>query len=121
LDSGGEMVKDCIFCKIVKGDIPSDKVYEDEKILVFHDIEPEAPVHVLVIPKTHISSLNDVQEDNSGVISYIFEKIPEIANKLGVDKSGYRIVSNCGEDAMQTVEHIHFHLLAKRSLKWPPG
>ena len=114
-------MEDCIFCKIVKGEIPSNKVYEDDEILVFHDIEPEAPVHVLIIPKTHISSLNDTNKDNSRVYSYIFEKIPEIANTLGVDKSGYRIVSNCGKDALQSVNHIHFHLLAKRSLKWPPG
>ncbi len=114
-------MKDCIFCKIAKGEIPSDKVYEDDKILVFHDIEPEAPVHVLIIPKKHISTLNEVEESNSGVFSNIFKKIPEIANILGVDESGYRIVSNCGKDALQTVDHIHFHLLAKRSLKWPPG
>ncbi len=114
-------MKDCIFCKIAKGEIPSDKVYEDDKILVFHDIEPEAPVHVLIIPKTHISTLNEVNEGNSGVFSHMFEKIPEIANTLGVDSSGYRIVSNCGKDALQSVDHVHFHLLAKRSLKWPPG
>ena len=114
-------MEDCIFCKIVKGEIPSNKVYEDDKILVFHDIEPEAPVHVLIIPKKHISSLNDTNKSNSGIYSYIFEKIPEIAKTLGVDKSGYRIVSNCGKDALQTVDHIHFHLLAKRTLKWPPG
>ncbi len=114
-------MSDCVFCKIVKGEIPCDKVYEDDKILVFHDIEPEAPVHVLIIPKTHISTLNDIKDGNSRVISHIFEKIPEIANDLGVDESGYRVVSNCGEDAVQTVDHIHFHLLARRTLKWPPG
>ena len=121
MDSGGENLKDCIFCKIVNNEIPSDKVYEDEKILAFHDIEPEAPVHLLIIPKKHISSLNDVNKDNAEEISYIFSKIPEIAKKLGVQDSGYRIVSNCGEDALQTVKHIHFHMLAKRTLKWPPG
>jgi len=121
MDSGGEMVKDCIFCKIIKNEIPSDKVYEDEKILAFHDIEPEAPVHILIIPKKHISSLNEVKKENADEISYIFTKIPEIAKKLGVEESGYRIVSNCGEDALQTVDHIHFHMLGKRTLNWPPG
>ncbi len=115
------MVKDCIFCKIIKNEIPSDKVYEDEKILAFHDIEPEAPVHILIIPKKHISSLNEVKKENADEISYIFTKIPEIAKKLGVEESGYRIVSNCGEDALQTVDHIHFHMLGKRTLNWPPG
>ena len=121
MDSGGEKVKDCIFCKIIDNEIPSDKVYEDDRILAFHDIEPEAPVHILIIPKKHISSLNDIHKANSNEISYIFTKIPEIAEKLGVKESGYRIVSNCGEDALQTVDHIHFHMLAKRTLKWPPG
>jgi len=114
-------VSDCVFCKIVNGEIPCDKVYEDDKILAFHDIKPEAPAHVLIIPKTHISSLNDIKNENSGVISHIFEKIPKIANTLGVDESGYRVVSNCGKDAVQTVDHIHFHLLGKRTLQWPPG
>jgi len=114
-------MSDCVFCKIVNGEIPCDKVYEDDKILAFHDIKPEAPAHVLIIPKTHISSLNDIKNENSGVISHIFEKIPKIANTLGVDESGYRVVSNCGKDAVQTVDHIHFHLLGKRTLQWPPG
>ena len=101
---------DCIFCKIVDGSIPSNKVYEDDKMLAFHDIEPQAPVHVVMIPKAHtISSANDITADNSEIISYIFSKIPEIAKLLNLDS--YRIVNNCGPDAGQTVFHIHFHLM----------
>ncbi len=114
-------MKDCLFCKIANKEIPSDAVFENEDVFAFNDINPEAPVHILVVPKIHITSLNDVSEENSKYISRIFEVIPEIARKTGIDKSGYRIVSNCGKDAMQTVNHIHFHILGKRSLQWPPG
>lgn len=101
---------DCLFCSIVAGDIPSSKVYEDERILAFNDINPEAPVHVLVIPKTHIQSANEIDSDNSAIVAYIFEKIPEIAKKCGLT-NGYRIINNCGEDGGQSVKHLHFHLL----------
>ncbi len=106
---------DCIFCKIIKGEIPSSKVYEDEKMLAFKDINPMAPVHVLVIPKTHIESLDAVSADNSGIIAAIFEKIPEIAKATGVT-NGYRLISNCGDDACQTVKHLHFHILGGKKL-----
>lgn len=111
----------CIFCKIVKGEIPSDKVFEDENILAFKDINPEAPVHIIIIPKKHISNLNEISEEDSKVIAGIMLAIKDIAKKLGIDNSGYRVVSNCGEDGGQTVSHIHFHLLGGRNLKWPPG
>ena len=106
---------DCIFCKIIAGEIPSAKVYEDEKILAFKDIAPMAPVHVLVIPKEHVaSSANDVNAENCEAIGYLFSKIPEIASLAGVDS--YRIINNCGEKAGQTVMHIHFHILSGDNL-----
>ena len=106
---------DCIFCKIAAGEIPSKKVYEDEKILAFHDINPEAPVHVLVIPKTHIASMDAVDASNSGIVAYIFEKIPQIAAAAGIT-NGYRVISNCGPDAGQSVPHLHFHVLGGKPL-----
>ena len=101
---------DCIFCKIAAGEIPSAKVYEDEDILAFRDINPEAPCHVLVIPKAHIGSMDEVNAENSAVIAKIFEKIPGIA-KAGGARNGYRVLSNCGPDAGQSVGHLHFHVL----------
>ena len=112
---------DCIFCKIVKGDIPSNKIYEDDKVLAFHDISPEAPTHFLVIPKEHIRSANDINEENSHIISHIFLVINKLVRELNIAETGYRIVNNCGKDGGQTVEHIHFHVLGQRDLKWPPG
>ncbi|MBQ8359760.1 MAG: histidine triad nucleotide-binding protein [Oscillospiraceae bacterium] len=106
---------DCLFCKIVKGDIPSTKVYEDDQILAFRDIAPQAPTHILVIPKTHIGSVAEVTQDNSGVVAHIFETIPVIANAEGLT-GGYRVVSNCGTDAGQTVHHLHFHILGGKQL-----
>ena len=106
---------DCIFCKIVKGDIHSNKVYEDDTVLAFHDIAPQMPVHVIVIPKTHIASAAEVNEDNSAVIGHIFEVIPKIAKELGLD-NGFRIINNCGKDGGQTVNHIHFHILSGDNL-----
>ena len=114
-------MENCIFCKIIKGDIPSKKVYEDDKVLAFYDIYPEAPVHFLVIPKEHIASANEINEKNAEIVAHIFLTINKIARELGIDKSGYRIVNNCGEDGGQTVGHIHFHVLAGRGLQWPPG
>lgn len=105
----------CIFCMIVDGAIPSKKAYEDDNILAFHDINPQAPVHILVIPKTHIPSVDGVNPENSAVIAKIFEKIPEIAAAAGL-KNGYRVISNCGPDACQTVPHLHFHILGGRAL-----
>ncbi len=106
---------DCIFCKIINGDIPSKKVYEDEYVYSFHDINPMAPVHVLVIPKAHIESADDVNTENSVYVSKIFEKIPEIAKLAGIT-NGYRIISNCGEDGCQSVKHLHFHILGGTKL-----
>ncbi|MDO5123444.1 MAG: histidine triad nucleotide-binding protein [Eubacteriales bacterium] len=107
---------DCIFCKIVNGDIPSNKVYEDDKIYAFKDINPQAPVHVVIIPKEHIlTCANDITEENVGVVAHIFTKIPEIAKICGTEE-GYRIVNNCGEKGAQTVFHLHFHLLGGEQL-----
>ena len=106
---------DCIFCKIVNGDIPSNKVYEDDTVLAFHDIAPQMPVHVIVIPKMHIASAAEVNEENSAVIGHIFEVIPKIAKNLGLD-NGFRIINNCGKDGGQTVGHIHFHILGGKTL-----
>ena len=105
----------CLFCKIIAGDIPSAKVYEDELVLAFRDIAPQAPTHILVIPKAHIASVADISGDNSAVVAHIFEIIPQIARAEGLD-SGYRVVSNCGEDAGQTVHHLHFHILGGQKL-----
>ena len=112
---------DCLFCKIVKGEIPSKKVYEDEKVYAFYDISPAAPVHVLLIPKEHIASANDLGEENAAVVAHIFSVAARLAKELGISEKGYRIVNNCGEDGGQTVQHLHFHLLGGRSLGWPPG
>ena len=112
---------DCLFCKIIEGTIPSTKVYEDDYVLAFRDIEPQAPEHIIIIPKQHMKSANDITAENSGVIAKIFEVAAKIAKDLGFAENGYRIVNNCGEDGGQTVGHIHFHLLAGRNLQWPPG
>lgn len=112
---------DCIFCKIVKGEIPSNKIYEDDRVLAFHDISKEAPVHFLVIPKTHIESANDINEENSKIIAHIFTVISKIVRELNINDTGYRIVNNCGKDGGQSVNHLHFHVLGQRELKWPPG
>ena len=106
---------DCLFCKIIAGDIPSTKVYEDETVFAFRDINPQAPTHILVIPKIHISGCNGVTADNSAVVAHIFEVIPQIAQAEGL-VNGYRVVSNCGADAGQTVPHLHFHILGGKTL-----
>lgn len=111
---------DCIFCKIAEKEIPSNVVYEDDKILCFHDLEPQAPVHVLIIPKKHIASMDDVKAEDQELMGHIMVKVSEIAEILELD-NGYRLVNNCGEDGFQTVKHIHFHLLGKRKMTWPPG
>ena len=108
-------MSDCLFCKIIAGDIPSAKVYEDETIYAFRDIAPQAPTHILVVPKAHIADCNNVTAENSAVIAHIFEIIPQIARAEGLDK-GYRVVSNCGEHAGQTVQHLHFHILGGKVL-----
>ena len=108
-------MSDCLFCRIIAGDIPSTKVYEDEMVFAFRDIAPQAPTHVLVIPKTHISGCNGVTSENSAVVAHIFEVIPKIAAAEGLT-GGYRVVSNCGDDAGQTVHHLHFHILGGKKL-----
>ena len=105
----------CLFCKIIAGDIPSTKVYEDETVFAFRDIAPQAPTHILVIPKEHIASVNGVTAGNSAVVAHIFEVIPQIAKAEGLE-NGYRVVSNCGDDAGQTVHHLHFHILGGKKL-----
>jgi diadenosine tetraphosphate (Ap4A) HIT family hydrolase len=105
---------------IANKDIPSKIAYEDDKIMAFHDLEPQAPVHVLIIPKKHIASLDDLKEEDGELAAYLMLKFKDIAKDLGLE-NGYRLVSNCGEDAMQTVKHLHFHLLGKRKMLWPPG
>ena len=105
---------------IANKEIPGNIVYEDDRIVCFHDLEPQAPVHVLIIPKKHIASLDDVKDDDAELLGYIMTKVKDIAAVLGLE-NGYRLVNNCGEDGMQTVKHLHFHLLGKRKLTWPPG
>ena len=105
----------CLFCKIIAGEIPSTKVYEDETVYAFRDINPQAPTHVLVVPKTHMEDCNGITAENSAVIAHIFEVIPQIAKAEGL-VTGYRVVSNCGPDAGQTVQHLHFHILGGKAL-----
>lgn len=109
-------MEDCLFCKIIKGDIPSTKVYEDEFVYAFKDINPEAPVHILVVPKKHIKSINEIEEIDENLIGKIFLAIKKIAKEQGVAEQGYRVISNCGKDAGQTVMHLHFHILGGRKL-----
>ena len=109
-------MEDCVFCKIIKGEIPSKKVYEDDEILAFYDINPIAKVHVLVIPKMHIKSLQELKEGNKDLLFHLFEKINEVAKIVGVDKTGFRVISNVGEDAGQAVKHLHFHIIGGEKL-----
>ena len=108
-------MENCLFCKIVKGDIPSTKVYEDELVLAFRDIAPQAPTHILVIPKAHIGSVAEISAENSSVVAHIFEVIPRIAAAEKLEK-GFRVVSNCGEHGCQSVKHLHFHILGGAQL-----
>ena len=112
---------DCIFCKIVQGELDAKKVYEDDDILAFEDVSPQAPVHVLVIPKKHISSLLALQPEDEKLAANLLFRIQEIAKQLQLDEKGFRVVNNIGEDGGQSVFHIHFHILGGRSLTWPPG
>ncbi len=109
-------MKDCIFCKIIKGEIPSKKVYEDDDVIAFNDINPVAPIHILVIPKKHIETLLEVKEKESYLISKIFVAINKIAKQIGIEENGFRVIANCGKDSGQEVMHIHFHLLAGRKM-----
>lgn len=113
------MKNDCLFCAIAAGEIPSNKVYEDELCFAFYDIDPQAPVHFLVIPKEHIASAAEIGENNSAVVAHIFEVIARVTKDLGLES--YRVVSNIGEQAGQSVKHLHFHVLSGRDMTWPPG
>ena len=112
-------MSDCLFCRIIAGEIPSNKVYEDDQCFAFYDIAPQAPTHFLVIPKAHTSSVSAVSEENSAVVAHIFEVIAKLTKELGVES--YRVVSNIGEQAGQSVFHLHFHVLGGRDMTWPPG
>ena len=113
-------MSDCLFCKIVAGEIPSNKVYEDDEILAFNDVAPQAPVHFLIVPKKHMASLDDTTDEDAALLAHIMLKIKDIAKDLGLE-NGYRVVINTGEDGMQSVKHLHVHVLGKRRLLWPPG
>ena len=111
---------DCLFCMIAQHKIPSKAVYEDELVYVFHDIDPQAPVHVLMVPKKHITSTETIGQEDGPLVAHMMLKIKEISALLGLE-NGYRVVMNCGEDGLQTVPHLHMHILGKRKLTWPPG
>lgn len=111
---------DCLFCKIISGEIPSKKLYEDELVYAFYDIEPQSPVHFLVIPKEHIAGADDITVEKGPLVGHVFAVIANLAKELNLS-GGYRIVNNCGKDAQQSVRHLHFHVLAGRELAWPPG
>lgn len=111
----------CIFCRIINKEIPANQVYEDDLVFAFHDINPQAPYHILVIPKKHISTLLELSEEDKGLIGHIYGVINKIAKDLGFAEKGYRVVVNCKEEAGQTVFHVHFHVLAGRPMEWPPG
>lgn len=112
---------DCLFCKIVAGEIPSKKAYEDELVYAFHDIDPQAPVHILIIPKQHIKSVNEITAENSVVVAHIFEVAAQLAKENNLSEDGYRVVTNIGDAGGQTVKHLHFHLMGGRNFTWPAG
>ena len=114
-------MKDCLFCKIVANEIPAEKVYEDEYVLAFKDISPQAPVHVLVIPKQHYSCLAEAVGADAALVAKTMAAVAEVAKRLGLEESGHRVVINTGRDGQQTVPHLHFHLLGGRAMTWPPG
>ena len=111
----------CIFCKIIKKEIPANTVFEDEKMIAFNDINPQAPLHILLIPKEHFPSLNEIPEEKKNILSHLLLKARQIAQEKGIAEKGYRIVLNTARDSGQDVLHIHFHLLAGRRMQWPPG
>lgn len=112
---------DCLFCKIVNGDISSDKIYEDDKVLAFNDLNAQAPTHILIIPKKHIATMNDLQAVDTEVVGQLMQVAAKIAKDKGFAEAGYRVVMNCNQDGGQAVYHIHLHLLAGRAMAWPPG
>lgn len=113
-------MEDCLFCKIINGQIPSKKAYEDETVFAFFDIDPQAPIHILIIPKQHIASAACLTSENSSVVAHIFEVAAKLAEEYGLN-DGFRIVTNCGDSAGQTVKHLHFHLMGGRDFAWPAG
>lgn len=115
------MSDNCLFCKIVAGDIPAERLYEDDDVIAFSDINPQAPLHALVIPKKHIATINDIQPEDAEITGKLFLAAKKVAADAGYAEDGYRVVMNCGVDAGQTVFHIHLHVLAGRALSWPPG
>jgi len=115
------MSDDCIFCKIVAGDIPSNKVHEDDEVVAFHDISPKAPTHILVIPRRHIASLDETSEGDAGLLGRMMLVSRKLARDQGLASRGYRVVTNCGDEGGQAVQHIHLHLLGGRRMSWPPG
>ena len=114
-------MNDCLFCKIAAGQIPSNKLYEDDQLMAFYDIDPQAPTHFLVIPKQHIDSAAALTESDAALLGHIYAVIADLCRQLGVAENGYRVVTNVGADGGQSVKHLHFHVLAGRSLAWPPG
>ena len=114
-------MEDCLFCKIAAGEMDTDFVYHDDKVVVFEDINPQAPVHLLIVPKKHIPDLNSLEEKENELIGHIYQVAKKLASDNNIAESGYRLVSNCGDHGGQSVYHIHFHLLGGRQLQWPPG
>ena len=112
---------DCVFCKIANGEIPTELVYEDEDVVAFNDLNPQAPTHVLVIPRTHVATLNELAPEQTDLVARLYRAAIDVAGRLGVADDGYRTVVNCNEQAGQSVFHIHLHLLAGRRMSWPPG
>lgn len=112
---------DCIFCKIAHGEIPSELLYESDYVVCFKDVAPQAPFHALVVPKQHVSSLDELSADNPDLVCELLGAIQAVAAAAGLDEKGYRVVTNIGRDGGQTVDHLHFHVLGGRSLEWPPG
>lgn len=114
-------MSDCLFCKMVNGEIQPDTIFENDQVLAFRDINPQAPTHILVIPKRHITSLNDLTESDAGIVGQMYLAAQQIARQQGIAESGYRTLVNCGDDGGQTVFHLHLHLLGGRIMHWPPG
>jgi histidine triad (HIT) family protein len=114
-------MSDCIFCKIAAGEIPADKLYEDEHVVAFRDLGPQAPIHALIIPKAHIANINDLDEDNAAIMGKLFLAAKQVAEAEGIAENGFRTVLNCNQQGGQTVYHMHVHLLGGRQMTWPPG
>lgn len=114
-------MNDCLFCKICDGEIPCEKVYENDEVIAFHDVNPQAPVHILIIPKKHIATVNDIEPDEAAIVGDLYLAARQIAATEGVAEEGYRLVMNCNARAGQTVFHIHLHMIAGRDMSWPPG